>query len=197
MPDWKTLNIDATWVSGIVNCREYWMKACTSPRLICPDATRSPPSTAMTTKLRFPSRNMSGWMMPDTNWAPKLALKSFSLSVRNRASTSGAWPKAFTMACPVMASSTRALSEPVWVHWATNRFFDCRATSFTMSNDAGIVISATSDRIGEMRNIIVTTPMRVRVDVSIWLSVCWRLWAMLSMSFVTRLRRSPRGVRST
>ena len=43
------LAIEATWVSGWVNWREYWMKACTSPRLIVPLATRSPPTTAMAT----------------------------------------------------------------------------------------------------------------------------------------------------
>jgi hypothetical protein len=48
-PDCSRFAIDATWVSGWVNCREYWMNACTSPRLIDPDATRRPPTTAMTT----------------------------------------------------------------------------------------------------------------------------------------------------
>ena len=41
--------MDATWVSGWVNWREYWMNACTSPRLIAPLATRRPPTTAMAT----------------------------------------------------------------------------------------------------------------------------------------------------
>ena len=48
-PDCSRLAIDATWVSGWVNCREYWMNACTSPRLIAPDATRRPPTTAIAT----------------------------------------------------------------------------------------------------------------------------------------------------
>ena len=30
-PDCSRLTIEATWVSGWVNCREYWMNACTSP----------------------------------------------------------------------------------------------------------------------------------------------------------------------
>ena len=33
-PDCRRLAIDATWVRGWVNCREYWMKAWTSPRVI-------------------------------------------------------------------------------------------------------------------------------------------------------------------
>ena len=36
--------------------------------------------------------------------------------------------------------------------------------------------------------------MRVRIEVMIWLSVCCMVCWMLSMSFVTRLRMSPRGV---
>ena len=44
---------------------------------------------------------------------------------------------------------------------------------------------------------MMTTPMIVSVEVSIMLSVCWRLCATLSMSLVTRLRRSPRGWLST
>ena len=48
-PDCSRLDIDATWVSGWLNCREYWMNACTSPSDIEPDATRSPPITAMKT----------------------------------------------------------------------------------------------------------------------------------------------------
>ena len=41
--------MDATWVSGWVNCREYWMNAWTSPRVIAPVATRRAPITATAT----------------------------------------------------------------------------------------------------------------------------------------------------
>ena len=46
-------------------------------------------------------------------------------------------------------------------------------------------------------NIMTATPTSVSSEVMIWLTVCCRLWARLSMSFVTRLRRSPRGWWST
>ncbi len=59
MPDWKTFIIDASWVSGIENWREYWMKACTSPTLIAPLETRSPPTTATSTYCMLP-RNIVG-----------------------------------------------------------------------------------------------------------------------------------------
>ncbi|CAM5670768.1 hypothetical protein SCALM49S_08557 [Streptomyces californicus] len=49
MPDWIRLAIEATCVSGIENCREYWMNACTSPIDSAPEATRSPPTTATST----------------------------------------------------------------------------------------------------------------------------------------------------
>ena len=60
-------------MSGWVNCREYWMKACTSPSDIAPDDTRSPPMTAMATKLRLPRNIIAGWMVPAMNCAQKLA----------------------------------------------------------------------------------------------------------------------------
>ena len=59
--------------SGCVNCCEYWMNACTSPRRSWPFATMRPPSTAMPTYVRFPMNIMTGMMMPERNWAPKAA----------------------------------------------------------------------------------------------------------------------------
>ena len=45
----STFMMPATCVIGIVNCREYWMNACTSPSEIRPVATIRPPTTAMAT----------------------------------------------------------------------------------------------------------------------------------------------------
>ena len=39
----------AVWMIGKVNCREYWMKATTSPSVSWPLATRTPPMTAIAT----------------------------------------------------------------------------------------------------------------------------------------------------
>ena len=39
----------AVWVIGMVNEREYWMKAWTSPSDIVPVATWTPPRTPMAT----------------------------------------------------------------------------------------------------------------------------------------------------
>ena len=64
MPDCRTLTIDASWVSGWVNWREYWMNAWMSPIVIAPDDTRSPPMTAMATKFRLPRNIIAGWIDP-------------------------------------------------------------------------------------------------------------------------------------
>ena len=85
----------------------------------------------------------------------------------------------------------------MWAHWAMNLRFDRWVMARIANSDTGIVTSATSASSGEIVNIMTSTPMIVSVEVSIWLSVCWRLWATLSMSLVTRLSRSPRGWRST
>ncbi len=63
--------------------------------------------------------------------------------------------------------------------------------------ESGMVTIATSASNGEIVTIMIRTPTSVRDEVSSWLRVCCRLWARLSMSFVTRLNMSPRGWRST
>ncbi len=144
----------------------------------------------------LPRNIIAGWMIPEMNCAPKLALYSSSFLLRNRCSTSCCWPNTFTSACPVNASSICALRVPVCRHWATKRFFDRLVTKRMMNSDVGIVMAATVASRGEMTNIIVRTPISDSTDVSSWLSVCCRLCEMLSMSLVTRLSRSPRGCES-
>ena len=48
-------------------------------------------------------------------------------------------------------------------------------------------------RIGLISSIMISTPTIVSSDVISWVRLCWSDWPMLSMSFVTRLSRSPRG----
>ncbi len=139
---------------------------------------------------------MAGWMTPEMNWAPKLASYSSSFFSLKLASTSRWRPNTLTSAWPVKASSTWALSVPVWVHCSTKRFFERLAMSRMVRSETGMVINAISASSGEMVNIMIITPKMVSTEVSIWLRVCWRLWATLSMSLVTRLSRSPRGWRS-
>ena len=70
MPDWNTFIIDASWVSGIENWREYWMNAWMSPTVIAPLATRRPPTTATSTYWTLPMNIVSGCIRLDMNWAP-------------------------------------------------------------------------------------------------------------------------------
>ena len=111
----------------------------------------------------------------------------------NVSSTSRRRPKTVTSSWPVNASSMCALSEPVCFHWATNSFCERLAIRVVTAIDSGMVTSAITASSGEMTSIRTTTPTTVSSEVSSWLSVCCRLWAMLSMSLVTRLSRSPRG----
>ena len=96
MPDCITLIMDATWVRGCVNCLEYWMNAWTSPIDIAPEATRSPPTTAMMTKFRLPTNIISGWMIPEMNCARKLAWNNSSLTSSKRSSDACWCPYTFT-----------------------------------------------------------------------------------------------------
>ena len=94
-------------------------------------------------------------------------------------------------------SSIWALSWPVFRHCEMN-FGRARAAMTRINQtETGTVVSATKASSGEIVNIAMATPMSSSTDVSIWLIVCCRLWAMLSMSFVTRLSRSPRDCLST
>src|SRR5215212_7924618 len=193
MPDWKALSIEASWVSGIENVREYWMNAWTSPTLMAPLATRSPPTTATMTYWTLPMNIVAGCMRLDMNCAPKDDSNSSSLVRRNRSSTSCWRPKDFTMAWPVKVSSIWALRAPVLRHCDRKRGRARPAMSRMARTDSGTVVRATTASRGEMLIIMAATPTSSSTDVSIWLSVCWRLWATLSRALVTRLSRSPRA----
>ena len=78
-------------------------------------------------------------------------------------------------------------------HWAMNRGRALPAMNFIIHSDTGTVVSAITASIGEITNIMIATPMSVRIDVRICVIVCCRLCDRLSMSLVTRLSRSPRG----
>ena len=73
MPDCTTAAMPPSSDSGWVNCCEYWMNACTSPRRSWPPATMSAPKTAMPTYVRFPMNIIAGIMMFDRNCALKEA----------------------------------------------------------------------------------------------------------------------------
>ena len=77
------------------------MNACTSPSDMLPVATRSPPTTAIATNVRFPMNIIDGIIVPEMNWAPKLALNSSSFLASNASWASLRRPNTFTRLCPV------------------------------------------------------------------------------------------------
>ena len=88
-----------------------------------------------------------------------------------------------------------ALSRPVCPHCCTNNGCDRFAISRVTTIDSGTDTSATRASSGEMMSIIVSTPISVSSAFSSWLKVCCIVCWMLSMSLVTRLSSSPRGLR--
>ena len=101
------------------------------------------------------------------------------------------------IACAAKTSSACPLRAPVERHWVMNFGLAREAIRFISQIDVGTVTMATIASSGETANIITVTPTTISSDVRIWLELCWRLWARLSMSLVTRLRRSPRVCPST
>ena len=95
-----------------------------------------------------------------------------------------------------MASSTWPLSRPVWRHWLMNWLCERFMIRLVTTIAIGTETSAITASRGETQNIIPSTPTTISSEVSSWLIVCWRFWATLSMSLVTRLSSSPRGCRS-
>ena len=134
-----------------------------------------------------------GMMMPLMNWAPKPAAYRSSFLVSNSSSVSRLRPNTLTSPWPVKVSSTTALSSPVLFHCWMNFFCERFPIIAVTNTDSGMVTRAMRASSGEMTNIIVTMATTVSSEVTSWLSVCCRLWAMLSMSLVTRLSSSPRG----
>ena len=119
------------------------------------------------------------------------------MSSSKRASLSRWRPKVFTMTWPVKVSSTCAFTAPVLPHWAMNRGRAAPAMRFMPQIDTGTVTSATAVSTGEIHSIMPSTPTSISTFTRICAVVCWRLWATLSMSLVTRLSRSPRDWAST
>ena len=94
-------------------------------------------------------------------------------------------------------SSACPLRSPVERHWVKNLGRACPAIFLVKNIEAGTVTNAISVSNGEIVIIMIVTPTTVSRAVRIWLTLCCRLWARLSMSLVTLLSRSPRVWPST
>ena len=90
-------------------------------------------------------------------------------------------------------SSTCPFSRPVSFHWRANCFCDRLAITIVTTTERGTVSSEIAASRGLMVSIMIRTPMRVSTAVMIWVRLCCMVVAMLSMSFVIRLRMSPRA----
>ena len=159
MPDWKTFIIDASWVSGIENGREYWMNAWMSPTVIAPLATRRPPTTATSTYWMLPMNIVSGCIRLDMNWAPN----------------DDSYRSSFVVAEALLdlALATERLHDRV----AGEGLLDLRveqaralplgdelgarpgATARMPQTDTGTVVSATTASSGEIVNIMTAIPI--------------------------------------
>ncbi len=64
---------------------------------------------------------------------------------------------------------------PVCRHCAMNRGWASLAMRLIVNNETGMVMMATRASNGEIVIIMIVTPMIVRLEVSSWLSDCWRL----------------------
>ena len=193
MPDWKTFIIDATWVSGIENWREYWMNAWMSPSVIAPLANAQTADHRDDHVLHVAHEHRE-----------RLHQARHELGAERR-----------------LVELVVGLAEPLLdLALAAERLHDrvtgerlldlgveeagvlplrdelgprpCARSPACPKTETGTVVSATTASNGEIVNIMIAVPMSRSTDVSIWLSVCCRLCATLSMSLVTRLSRSPR-----
>ena len=81
-------------------------------------------------------------------------------------------------------------------HWRPNACCDFGPITPKITPISGRDTSATSASCHEIENIITSTPMTVRIEVSAVDSDCCIVWVMLSMSLVTREISSPRWTRS-
>ena len=122
MPDWKTFIIDASWVSGIENVREYWMNAWTSPTR---DRAAGDPQAADDGDdhvLHVAHEHRDRLHQARHELRAEGRLVELVVGRRGTAASTSRWrPNAFTIAWPVKVSSICALSAPVFLHWAMNR----------------------------------------------------------------------------
>ena len=161
-----------------------------------PPATLTPPSTAIMTKLRLETTRMAGWMAPEIHWAlwePSYR-RAFSLSKRRLNSSSEL--NRTTASWPVKASSTMPDTSPVASHCSAKWGWARRAMRTVTTAATGMATSEMRDSWREMVSIMTNTPRTVMRELSACDRVCWRVWATLSTSLVTRESMSPREPRS-
>ncbi len=135
---------------------------------------------------------MTGKIMPETNWAPKLAVYRASFRSSNRSSMSASRPKTRTRSCPEKDSSIWPFSAPVFFHWAEKSFWLREPIRPAATPDSGSAIRAMRASCQDTMNIMMTMPMTVRSELISCAKACCSACWTLSTSFVTLDRTSPR-----
>lgn len=132
----------------------------------------------------------AGIMVPDRNWAVKLARYSASFSSAKTRRVSSSRPKTRTSACPEKASSTRPFRRPVRAHCSAKLFCERGPTIPMTTPVSGSATRATRASCQEIENIITSTPTTVSRLVIALDRDCCSAWFRLSMSLVTRRSRT-------
>ena len=110
-PDCSRFDIDATWVSGWLNWREYWMNACTSPSDMLPGRHPEPADHGDEDVVEVPDEHDRRHDDAGEELRAEARLGTARrCGPRNCSSASDWWPKTLTSACPVYVSSMCALS---------------------------------------------------------------------------------------
>ena len=117
-PDCSRLAMDATWVSGWVNCREYWMNACTSPSDIAPGRDPQAADDGDQHVVEVADEHHRRQDHAGDELRPEARRRTAPRCARAKASRRPprCRPKTLTSACPVYISSMCALSWPVCAH---------------------------------------------------------------------------------
>ena len=178
--------------SGWLNWREYWINAVASPSVSLPEATFTPPSTAMATYDRYEMNCMVGCIELAKNCAFCAAPASSLLRSSKVRRSSSVRPKMTATSWPEKDSSTCPFTSPVAFHWVVNCFW-LRVPTRPMTRPvSGMASSATSASCQEIANIITRMPTTVRIALNSEDRDCCNACCTLSTSLVVRDITSPR-----
>ena len=86
-----------------------------------------------------------------------------------------------------------AFSSPVDFQFCANSFWERLPMTVVTTPATGTESSATSASVGEIQNIMASTPITMSSEFSSCERVCCSVCDTLSMSLVTRLSTSPRA----
>ena len=192
MPDWNTFIIDATWVSGIENWREYWMNAWMPPMLILPLAYAQTAHDGHDHVLQVAHEHREGLHQARHELRTERRLVELVVGVAETLLDLALAPERFHDRVPGERLLDLGVEQagvlPLGDELGPGARRD-RAHAVDRDRHGGERHHCEHGRDGEHHHRAADEQQH---RVSIWLNVCWRLCATLSMSLVTRLSRSPR-----